>query len=84
MYSIVGSHLWIRLIFSSSSRGGRARFRRYNSCTHSITKKAYKKLQLGTYNRAHTTLRRHRSTASESINENLQDSTLPKYIPKFK
>ena len=39
MYSIVGFPLWIRLFFSSSSRGGGARFRRYNSCTRFITKK---------------------------------------------
>ena len=39
MYSIVGSHLWIRLIFSSSSRGAGARLRHYNSGPHSITKK---------------------------------------------
>ena len=39
MYSIVGSHLWIRLIFSLSSRAGGARFRRYNSCTRFNTKK---------------------------------------------
>ena len=42
MYSIVGSHLWISLIFISSSRGGLARFRRYNSGTHSITKSIQK------------------------------------------
>ena len=52
MYSIVGSHLWIRLMFSSTSRDAGARFRRYDSSTHSITKKAYKKLQVSSYNRA--------------------------------
>ena len=42
MYSILDSHLRIRLIFSSSSRGTGAQFRRYNSCTHSISKKPTK------------------------------------------
>ena len=49
MYSNVGSDLWIRLVFSSSSGGAGDRFRRYNSCKHSTTKKACKKLQVGTY-----------------------------------
>ena len=38
LYSIVASHLWIRLIFSSSSKRAEACLRRFNSCTHSITK----------------------------------------------
>ena len=52
MYTIEGSHLWIRLIFSSSSRRAGSRFRRYISRTRFITKKAYKILQVDTYNRA--------------------------------
>ena len=52
MFSIVGSHLWIRLIFTSSSRGAGAHFRRYNYRTHSITKKTTK-LKVGTYNHKH-------------------------------
>ena len=44
MYSIVGSHLCIPLVFSSSSRGAEARFRRYNSRTHYNTKKATKNI----------------------------------------
>ena len=43
MYSYVASHLWIGLIFSSSSRGTFARFRRYTSRTHFITKKKLQK-----------------------------------------
>ena len=39
MYSIVGSHLCISLIFSSFSRRAIGRFQHYNSRTHSITKK---------------------------------------------
>ena len=42
MYSLVGSNLWINLIFSSSLRGGLARFWRYNPGTHSIAKRAYR------------------------------------------
>ena len=53
MYYNVGSDLWIRSIVRSSLRGAGARFRRYNSRTYSITKKAYKKLQVGTFKRAH-------------------------------
>ena len=47
MYSIVGSHLWISLIFISSLRGALGRFRRYNSGIHSI-KKSLQKLHVGT------------------------------------
>ena len=45
LYYIVGSHLWIHFIFSSSSRRTGACFRRYNSRTHSITNKANKKFR---------------------------------------
>ena len=54
MYSIVDSHFWIHLILSSSSREAGARFWHYNSRTHPITKKAYQKLQVGTYSRGCT------------------------------
>ena len=55
MYSIVGSDLSIHFLFCSSSRGARARFRRYNSCTHSITKKPYKN-----YRQVHTIEHTHK------------------------
>ena len=42
MYSILGSHLWTRLIFSSSLIEAGALFWRNNSRTHSITKKPTK------------------------------------------
>ena len=49
----VGFYLWICLIFWSSSRWALARFRRYNSGTHSITKRpqitAYRYIQLMTH-----------------------------------
>ena len=42
MYYIVGSHLRISLVFRSFLRGALGRFRRYNSGSHSITKKPTK------------------------------------------
>ena len=53
MYSIVGSHLWISLHFSSSSRGALARLPRYHSCAYFVTKNPTKKPKVGTYNRSH-------------------------------
>ena len=42
MYSILGSHVLISLVFSSSSRGGLDCFRRYKQCTNSKSEKPTK------------------------------------------
>ena len=44
MYSIVGSHLWIRLIFSSSSRGAGAHFQHYKANPNCATKTKTKRV----------------------------------------